>query len=74
MIHPRDHRSVIDTHGRIATHNANVVYGVAKAGGCGLKNLRDGDVCGREFGHHGPCSYVDPAQVADALASKGIAL
>ena len=59
---------------RIDTHNSNIVDGVAKAGGCGLKNLQDGDVCGREFGHVGPCSYVDPAEVADALASHGIDL
>jgi len=60
--------------GRIETHNQNVVDGVAKAGGCGLKNLQDGDVCGREFGHDGPCSFLDPAEVAGALASKGIEL
>ena len=59
---------------RIETHNANVVDGVAKVGGCGLKNLQDGDVCGREFGHDGPCSYVDPAEVATTLASHGIDL
>ncbi|HTC70014.1 MAG TPA: hypothetical protein VK662_10635 [Acidothermaceae bacterium] len=59
---------------RLETHNANVVDGVAKAGGCGLKNLQDGDVCGREFGHGGPCGFVDPAEVAEALASRGIAL
>jgi hypothetical protein len=63
-----------DTHGRRETHNANVVDGVARAGGCGLKNLQDGDVCGRMFGHDGPCRYVAPADVADLLASYGIEL
>jgi hypothetical protein len=59
---------------RIETHNANMVAGLAKAGGCGLKNLQDGHVCSREFGHDGPCGFVDPADVAGALASRGIAL
>jgi hypothetical protein len=59
---------------RIETHNSNIVDGVASAGGCGLKNLQDGAVCGREFGHDGPCSFVDPAEVASALATRGIDL
>jgi hypothetical protein len=61
-----------DTAKRIETHNANVVDGVAKAGGCGLQNLQDGEVCGREFGHGGPCGFVDPDDLGDALASHGI--
>ena len=64
----------IETPGRIETHNANVVDGVARAGGCGLKNLQEGGVCGREFGHSGPCSFVDPGEVGAVLASKGIKL
>jgi hypothetical protein len=59
---------------RIEIHNANVVDGVANAGGCGLQNLQDGEVCGRESGHAGPCSFVDPADVAGALATHGIDL
>lgn len=72
MTNPRDDYGRLETHGRRETHNANVVDGVAHAGGCGLKNLQDGDVCGRMCGHDGPCSYVAPADVADLLASYGI--
>jgi hypothetical protein len=65
---------LLESHGRLESHNANVVDGVAHAGGCGLKNLQDGDVCGRMFGHDGPCNWVAPADVADLLASYGIEL
>lgn len=62
----------IETHGRIETHNANVVDDVAEAGGCGLRNLQHGTTCGLAFGHIGPCDFLPPGDVAGALAAEGI--
>jgi hypothetical protein len=62
------------TDARIEIHNTNVVDDVAEAGGCGLRNLQDGDTCGLASGHGGPCEFLAPEDVAEALATKGIDL
>lgn len=60
-------------HSRLEIHNANVVDDVARAGGCGLENLRDGLVCGRSERHNGPCDFMPLATVrtTEGLAQTG---
>ena len=55
-------------------HNSNVVSDVAAAGGCGLKNLTNGATCGLEARHAGPCDFMAPRAVPQALHDKGIDL
>jgi hypothetical protein len=64
----------IETQTRIERHNANVVGDVAEAGGCGLRNLQHGTTCGLAFGHSGPCDFLPPEDVPEALAAEGIDL
>jgi hypothetical protein len=60
--------------GRTEIHNANIVSDVAAAGGCGLKNLQTGATCGLPARHDGPCDFIAPQAVPEALAEKGIEL
>ncbi|HEY5457566.1 MAG TPA: hypothetical protein VIJ96_19045 [Acidothermaceae bacterium] len=55
-------------------HNSNVVSDVAAAGGCGLKNLTNGATCGLPAHHAGPCDFMAPHAVPEALREKGIDL
>jgi hypothetical protein len=59
---------------RTEIHNANTVSDVAEAGGCGLKNLQTGATCGLPAHHGGPCNFMAPQAVPEALAEKGIDL
>ena len=59
---------------RTEIHNANVVTDVAEAGGCGLRNLQNGATCGLAAHHDGPCDFMAPHEVPDALADKGVRL
>jgi hypothetical protein len=59
---------------RTGIHNANIVSDVAEAGGCGLKNLQNGATCGLPAHHDGPCDFMAPHAVREALAEKGIDL
>jgi hypothetical protein len=59
---------------RTEFHNANIVSDVAEAGGCGLKNLQNGATCGLPAHHDGPCDFMAPQAVPDALAENGIDL
>jgi hypothetical protein len=57
---------------RAEIHNANVVTDVAEAGGCGLSNLQNGATCGLPAHHDGPCDFVAPHDVVDALAERDV--
>jgi hypothetical protein len=57
---------------RSDSHNSNIVSDVAAAGGCGLKNLATGATCGLGARHSGPCDFMAPHAVPDALHEKGI--
>jgi hypothetical protein len=59
---------------RTESHNANIVSDVAAAGGCGLKNLATGATCGLAARHAGPCDFIAPQAVPEALREKGIDL
>lgn len=59
---------------RSEEHNSNIVSDVAAAGGCGLKNLSTGATCGLAARHSGPCDFMAPEAVPDALLDKGIDL
>jgi hypothetical protein len=59
---------------RSENHNSNIVSDVAAAGGCGLKNLTNGATCGLGAGHAGPCDFMAPQAVPQALHEKGIDL
>lgn len=56
------------------SHNSNIVSDVAAAGGCGLKNLTNGATCGLAARHAGPCDFMAPQAVPEALHEKGIDL
>jgi hypothetical protein len=60
--------------GRTDSHNTNIVSDVAEAGGCGLKNLSTGATCGLPARHAGPCDFMAPQAVPEALREKGIEL
>ena len=59
---------------RTDNHNANSVRNVAEAGGCGPKNLATGATCGLTARHPGPCDFMAPHAVPEALREKGIDL
>jgi len=59
---------------RSEKHNSNIVSDVAAAGGCGLKNLTNGATCGLGARHAGPCDFMTPQAVPQALHEKGIDL
>lgn len=59
---------------RTETHNPNIVSDVAAAGGCGVKNLTNGATCGLTARHRGPCDFMAPEAVPEALREKGVDL